>query len=491
MSYDYRRTTTRSTGNRPGHRSYLPPPPPPSSSRGHSVLGYWVPVIVTGTLAIGGLAAWIWSERSDADEDDRPYEKPPRPPPGVGTAYASTQGGQQGGGVQGAYSGSATGGGGASSHCNTTTTTESRDVQQQQQQYQAEDGSWYGRIAGTMRRTPSPQQFFDSASKQVTAGVAAAGAALGSIIEAGSEEEFDERRQQRRETREEGFSDHERWSEEADERVNAGSERRARSLSRKRKGEGMKSVAVVVSADTSIGDVGYGDDDADYRTEHAVSHHPSKLTSKAKANEEQSILSHLPTAHNRSTTDLFILIYAPGLTSLPPVDYRPNTITTSRHSTPLATPGSELQSMSPRVDAADAPRMTKQFDALYAQALALVSSPTRILPFTTRDGYVHILRHLAPQLVYLSDTLAGSEGESIAQLKGWVGHSILVAGDEGHGGLADTSTETEDEGERGGRRKERRRWYEDSPFVGLGKEVEVVDAVRVGEDWSRRVGGRE
>ena len=60
-----------------------------------------------------------------------------------------------------------------------------------------------------------------------------------------------------------------------------------------------------------------------------------------------------------------------------------------------------------------------------------------------------------------------------------------MAGDEGHGGLADTETETEDEGGREGK------WYEDSAFVGLGKEVEVVDAGRVGEDWGRRVGGRE
>jgi hypothetical protein len=142
--------------------------------------------------------------------------------------------------------------------------------------------------------------------------------------------------------------------------------------------------------------------------------------------------------------------------------------------------------MSPRVDAVDSP--SKQFDALYAQALALVSSPTQILPFTTPDGYVHILRHLAPQLVYISDTLSGDEGESIALLKGWVGHTILVAGDEGHGGLADT--ETEDEGS-GRDRPKKERWYDESSFVGLGKDVEVVDAVRVGEDWSRRVGGRQ
>lgn len=126
----------------------------------------------------------------------------------------------------------------------------------------------------------------------------------------------------------------------------------------------------------------------------------------------------------------------------------------------------------------------RAFDTLYQQALALVSHPSHILPFTTQTGFVQILRHLSPSLVYLSDALSGSEGSAVAQLKGWVGHTILVAGDEGHGGLADT--ETEDEGTR-----EQRRWYERSSMVGLGKEVEVVDAVRVGEDWARRIGGRE
>lgn len=106
------------------------------------------------------------------------------------------------------------------------------------------------------------------------------------------------------------------------------------------------------------------------------------------------------------------------------------------------------------------------------------------MPFTTPTGFVQILKHLSPSLVYISDTLSGQDGSAVAQLKGWVGHTILVAGDEGHGGLADT--ETEDEGTR-----EERRWYERSAMVGLGKDVEVVDAVRVGEDWVRRVGGRE
>jgi len=39
-------------------------------------------------------------------------------------------------------------------------------------------------------------------------------------------------------------------------------------------------------------------------------------------------------------------------------------------------------------------------------------------------------------------------------------------------------------------RRKSAKWYEESAFVGLGKEVEVVDAGRVGEDWARRVGGR-
>lgn len=187
-----------------------------------------------------------------------------------------------------------------------------------------------------------------------------------------------------------------------------------------------------------------------------------------------------------------MLIYAPGLKSLPPIDYQPGRAPSAMGSsyseinTPAQTPGSELQSMSPRVDATD--MNSKQFDALYNQALSLVSHPTQILPFTTSDGYVHLLRHLAPQLVYISDTLSGREGETVGALKGWVGHTVLVVGDEGHGGLADTETETEDER---GERKEKRRWWEHSSFVGLGKEVDVVDAARVGDDWGKRVTGRE
>jgi len=118
-----------------------------------------------------------------------------------------------------------------------------------------------------------------------------------------------------------------------------------------------------------------------------------------------------------------------------------------------------------------------------------------ILPFTTPTGYIHILRHLAPETVYISDqpTLIGDEGRHITDLRGWVGQVIVVVGDDGTGGLVDTETETEGETdtEAAGRRgRKGEEWYERSDMVGLGKGVEIVDIRKVGEDWSRRVGGR-
>ena len=223
----------------------------------------------------------------------------------------------------------------------------------------------------------------------------------------------------------------------------------------------------------------------------------------------KSILSHLPNTHTSTTesTDLFVLIYSPTLTSLPPLDYQPqghgipSTVgsTYSAISTPAVTPGSELQSISPRIEPQDtasssSQQPSKTFDLLYQQALTLVSSPTHILPFTTSAGFVPILRHLAPNTVYVSDTLAGDDGANLAQLRGWVGNTVLVAGDQGTGGLADTETETEDErgvDRRGDGRRKEGKWYERSEMVGLGKGVEVVDAARVGEDWAKRVGGKE
>ncbi|KAM3414552.1 hypothetical protein BST61_g9711 [Cercospora zeina] len=480
MSYDrtVRRTTT--TRNSRGRPLYAPPPPPPGShNRNHSVFGYWVPLVTIGTIAVGGLAAWIWSERSDNDDDHHPHDKPQRPPgpggpypthgaqpyPGppqaqppntAGPGYAPLQDPTQlpppiGGDVTGA----SYGGGSASAYYDASSTT-SRNVTERN------DATFLGRV---MRRTPSPQQFFDNASRQVMGGMAAAGKALGSIMEVDSRDHSEERR---RLDEREGFSDHERWSEEAEDRHRINTvEKGGKAGSRDAKGTAKRTVAIVVSAD--VDDHESGHEDA-FHTEHG------------------SILSHLPGVVFKSdNTDLFVLIYAPNLKNLPSTSA--SSVLGSSYSnisTPAQTPGSELQSISPRMDATN-----PTFDNLQQQAQALVDHTTKIMPFSTAAGYVSILRHLAPQIVYISDTLSGHNGETVAQLKGWVGHTVLVVGDEGHGGLADTETETETEDERKRQKKSEKRWWEHSSIVGLGKEIDVVDAMRVGDDWARRVNGRE
>lgn len=126
------------------------------------------------------------------------------------------------------------------------------------------------------------------------------------------------------------------------------------------------------------------------------------------------------------------------------------------------------------------------FQALQTQAQSLLRHPAHLLPFTTPTGHVHLLRHLAPSLVYVQESLAGSaaDGEVVKQIDGWVGQVVVVVGAEG-AGLADT--ETEDEGGPGAGRRGGRKWWMDERRVGLGKGVEIVDSTRVGEDWVKRV----
>lgn len=307
--------------DRGGQRSRRPLYAPPSTGRQQSTLGYWVPLITISTIAIGGLAAWIWSERSDSDEDDRPqHDKPPRPATGMGGSYP-TQGaqpypgppapGQESGApppsqqsagmppFQGPIPSQSSGpqggppppvGGEAASYY-----SGSRGAQTEQQQ--REEASWYGQVRGAIRRTPSPQQFFDSASKQVGAAAAAAGAALGSIMEEDKDAyREDGSRRRGREAEGEVFSDHERWSEEAEEKtrvgaVEAASEKRADAALRsakgdKGKGKAKKAVAVVVSADTGS-DSSY-EHDTTYQTEHAVCFPLNLASSRSLTNNNPS-----------------------------------------------------------------------------------------------------------------------------------------------------------------------------------------------------------
>ena len=134
-----------------------------------SALGYWVPLAVTVTIATAGLAAWVWSERKDdssssSDDDDLSY-------------------GEEREGLRNAR-------------------------QPQHENYEAarDDEGLVARMSGAIRRTPSPQQLIDGASRRVVASVAAAGAMVGGALTS---------------IREEGhgndhFGDHSRWSEEAE-----------------------------------------------------------------------------------------------------------------------------------------------------------------------------------------------------------------------------------------------------------------------------------
>ena len=201
------------------------------ASTRRSTLGYWVPLALTVTVATVGIAAWIWSERKDGD-DDEPYDRKDydrrddgRPPPGyddTGSAQPPYPRGPEGRGPP------------------------------------VEDQGMLARMSGAIRRTPSPQQIFDGASRRVVAGVTAAGAVVGGALSSIREEDKQD------------FEDHSRWSEEAETRTGEAS-----STSRPRRGSQpgakpgkRKNVAIVLSADTDY----HGQSaDVSYHQEHAVS----------------------------------------------------------------------------------------------------------------------------------------------------------------------------------------------------------------------------
>jgi hypothetical protein len=132
------------------------------------------------------------------------------------------------------------------------------------------------------------------------------------------------------------------------------------------------------------------------------------------------------------------------------------------------------------------------YNTLHGQALRLVEDPAMVMPFSTPTGFVHMLRHIGPELVYVVDALSGVNGTNIEDIRKWVGQTIVVVGGDGTGlgGLVDT----DDEGPaRKGKESEHSvpRWWQVTDMVGLGKGVEVVDSSRLADDYERRVGGRE
>lgn len=203
-----------------------------SSRRKGGVWGHWLPLAVTVTIATAGVAAWVWSQRRDDDDDDAQdlvadfdYENADY---GDNPPYGAT--------LRGAPRSQGLGD-------NTNEQTQGTAYLQLDQP----DASWGSRVSGALRRSPSPQQFFENAGKTVTAGMAAAGAAAGRALAAIREDDKG------------AYADHETWSEEAEARRVRPGEASARDPSKRR-----RTIAVVVSADTSMGD------DEDGFVEHAV-----------------------------------------------------------------------------------------------------------------------------------------------------------------------------------------------------------------------------
>ena len=128
------------------------------------------------------------------------------------------------------------------------------------------------------------------------------------------------------------------------------------------------------------------------------------------------------------------------------------------------------------------------FGPIYNEALGLVEKETIVLPFTTPTGHVHLLRHLAPEYIYLQESLAGENGSVINHLQSWFREDVvlIVGADGGHGGLADSESEAESQVSR-----KREQWWEREDRVGLGRGVVVLEGNRIGDFWARKVLGVE
>jgi hypothetical protein len=205
----------------------------------------------------------------------------------------------------------------------------------------------------------------------------------------------------------------------------------------------------------------------------------------------------LPEYVNPETTRVFVLIYAPDIKAHPlsgtsaaktaPITQGSTTSSFSNIShgdahTPGEFPGGSEGSLA-NVDPNPIDECSPLFKTLYNQALAVVERDTMILPFTTRTGHVHILRSLGPETVYIQESLCGDDGDIAGSLSGWVKQTVVVIGDEGgHGGLVDT------EDEDGLSKARAEHWWQKEERTGLGKGVAVVESLKIGDDWRRRIG---
>ncbi|KAI0853791.1 hypothetical protein F5Y00DRAFT_59843 [Daldinia vernicosa] len=401
-----------------------------SRSRRRGIWGPWVPIVVTLTVATVGVAAWAWSQRNNEREDEESDVEP------TDLDYENADYGEN----------PPYGATGRDSRPPIRPDDVSYGVGEIHPEASGVSAGWGS------RRTPSPQQFFSSASKTFTAGVAGVGAAVSSALATIRDDK-------------DAYADHETWSEEAEARKEKPAPPQLRDSTKRR-----KTVAIVVSANTNTADL-----DAEGFHEHA------------------SILSHIPRNIDFSTIKLFVLIYAPGLkdsaldastNNLPPASLSSSFSNIANEQS--QTPGEEDKSPILSSNTPNTP-----FNSVYSQAMGLVEKEAMILPFTSPNGHVHILRHLQPEVIYLQESLAGDNGGVITQLQTWLKYDVIlvVGADDGHGGLADSESEAENPEKE--TKKKNDLWWQREERVGRGRGVVVVDSLRVGDDWARRVQGKE
>ncbi|EXJ94916.1 hypothetical protein A1O1_00034 [Capronia coronata CBS 617.96] len=497
MSYQYKVTERRRRTTNTGGYAY---------SGNRSTFGYWVPLVLTVTAATIGLAAWVWSERHDDEEDSSEDEHYPGgvPPPGYasmsgavppgvpmsGPDYPQTgapmmPGPQQPGGfvapAPGEYRGPPpTGFPGGGGQYNTARSTAAYQTEETGLVARMSSALGFGRSTTPSHDQPQAQaQSYDWANKPFSAGIAAAGAMFGAAINSlggGSTE---------------AYEDHERWSEEAEQRDN---EREVtQGIRRRGTAEEFFSGQVEIPKYASI---------ARHKRRNVavvVSAVASDIDAQSEVGQHASILAHLSDYVDIDTTRVFVLIYAPDLKTHPlcPIAARgtsqsmtssfSNISQTDAH-TPAQTPGdfpsgSEEGIMAP-VDHIPLEEPSSLYQTLCNQATEIVDQETLILPYTSPNGHKHILRSLAPEIVYIQESLCGRDGEIVSDLSGWVRQTVVVIGDEGgHGGLIDTDDEATTQ--------KPDTWWQKEERTGLGKRVAVVESLKIGEDWQRRVDEKE
>lgn len=146
-------------------------------------------------------------------------------------------------------------------------------------------------------------------------------------------------------------------------------------------------------------------------------------------------------------------------------------------------PTGDMSALEPRsMDDGEGP--SSFYKTLYTQAQTLVEKESMIMPFSTATGYVHLVRHLSPDTVYVQESLTGTEGDAVHHISGWVRQVVVVVGDDGRGGLVDSDDESAlaEKGEK---------WWQKEGTTGIGKRIDVVDVLRIGDDWRRRVSGHD